>query len=283
MERIDWKRYGIQEAIKLKERRERDRTGLYYVDGLRFVVEALRTDQRIQAAFIAPSLLHHPYGEILTDKLKRKRIPCLSVAADLFDRLSPSVEKQGIGAVIHQRLSTPGTARPGSYWVAVETIRSPGNLGTLIRSCDAAGAAGVIFIGPSTDPFDPGCVRASMGSIFAVPLIRMSHGEFGQWARRYRVQIVGADSQGGTDYRFLCFRRPTVLLMGSERKGLSEAQRALCTTTVRIPMVGRCDSLNLGVAGSLLVFEAFRQAGPDLGPPPYGSPRAKSQEQCRKP
>lgn len=276
MERIDWKRYGIQEVVKLKERRERDRTGLFYVDGLRFVVEALKTNQHIEAAFVAPSLLHHPYGEILTDKLKRKHIPCLSVAAELFDRLSPSVEKQGIGAVIYQRISTPGTVRPGCYWIAVETVRSPGNLGTLIRSCDAAGAAGLILLGPTTDPFDPGCVRATMGSIFAVRVIRMSHGEFGQWARRSRIQVVGADSEGETDYRSLCFRGPTVLLLGSERKGLSEAQRSLCTTTVRIPMVGRCDSLNLGVAGSLLVFEAFRQAGRASGRAPQKSPRANT-------
>ncbi|MGC4115991.1 MAG: RNA methyltransferase [Myxococcales bacterium] len=173
-------------------------------------------------------------------------------------------EPQGIGAVVAtpwRRLPDDGPRR-GDGWLAVGQVRSPGNLGTLMRTAAAAGFRGLVV--PSNvgaDPFHPAAVRASMGALFALELVRASAAELGWWKRRCGATFVGASPHGSIDYRRFAYRRPLVLVLGSERKGLSDEQRALCDVQVRIPMVGG-DSLNLAVAGSILVYESLRASGP---------------------
>lgn len=113
-----------------------------------------------------------------------------------------------------------------------------------------------------TDPFDPAVIRASMGAIFKQILIRATHAEFGQWAQRHQLQVIGASPDGLIDYDQAFYAPPTVLMLGEERSGLSDAQRSMCRQIVRIPMVGSTDSLNLAVAGSLLLYQAFRSVRP---------------------
>jgi TrmH family RNA methyltransferase len=153
-------------------------------------------------------------------------------------------------------------ATEGLCWVALEAIHSPGNLGTILRTCDAVGAAGVILLGEAADPYDPATVRASMGSLFAQRLVRATPAELLAWKQRHGCRLIGTSPAGTVDYRELIYRPPMVLFMGSERHGLPAVHQTLCDEMVRIPMVGAADSLNLAVATSVMLYEVFgrRQA-----------------------
>jgi len=128
----------------------------------------------------------------------------------------------------------------------------------LMRTSAATGAAGFILIGDSIDPFDPAVVRATMGSLFKQMIVRTSLDQLRQWLRMNKVDVIGASPDGFEDYREASYTRPAVLMLGSERKGLTEEQRGLCNRIVRIPMIEGMDSLNVAVAGSLLLYEMFR-------------------------
>src|SRR5207244_3679585 len=159
---------------------------------------------------------------------------------------------QGIGAVVRQRWETLEQVRwaDEQCWVAVEAVQNPGNLGTILRTNAAVGGAGVILIGPTTDPYDPSAVRATLGALFSQRLVRTTAAQFAAWKERRHYQVVGTSPGAATDYRGVAYRPPVILLMGSERRGLSTEMQAICDLRLRIPMVGRCDSLNLAVATS---------------------------------
>jgi TrmH family RNA methyltransferase len=144
--------------------------------------------------------------------------------------------------------------------VALESIRDPGNLGTIVRTADAVGAAGVILVGETVDPFSPEAVRATMGSIFAVPLARTSKPEFTGLAAGWRGTIVGTHLAATADYRAVDYTPPVLLVMGGEQAGLTPEAAKLCRTLVKIPMTGRADSLNLAVATAVMLFEIRRGA-----------------------
>jgi TrmH family RNA methyltransferase len=139
--------------------------------------------------------------------------------------------------------------------VALEDMRDPGNLGTIIRTADAAGASGVILAGQSCDPYSPDCVRATMGSIFAMPLVRLDQMAFLDIVKAWPGESVGTQMKAATSYR-RAYAAPTLLVMGSEGKGLSEEAANACSTLVRIPMKGGAESLNVAIATGIMLFEA---------------------------
>jgi 23S rRNA (uridine2479-2'-O)-methyltransferase len=145
--------------------------------------------------------------------------------------------------------------------VVLDRPTSPGNVGTVIRSADALGAHAVVVTGHAADPYDPRAIRASMGSLFSLPLVEIGGpAELERWlAGRPGVQVVGTDSEGDVVLRDVDLRRPTVLVVGNEAAGASHGLRALCGTVARIPMVGAADSLNMAVATSIVLYEASRQ------------------------
>jgi TrmH family RNA methyltransferase len=185
----------------------------------------------------------------------------IEVTADIFQSLATKEHAQGIGIVARQRWLELAHIRPeaGQCWVALDTVQYPGNLGTILRTCDAVGAAGVILLGNTTDPYDPAGVRASMGAIFSQRLARASFAEFAAWCRRHSLTVVGTSPAAARDYQAVAYQAPLVLLMGSEPRGLSREQQALCDVVVNIPMVGWSDSLNLAVATGLMLYEVFNQ------------------------
>ncbi|MBL8894523.1 MAG: RNA methyltransferase [Rhizobiales bacterium] len=145
----------------------------------------------------------------------------------------------------------------GAVWLALENIRDPGNLGTIIRTADAVSCAGIILVGQSCDPYGPDCVRATTGSIFALPLLKQSESEFAALLKAWPGETVGTDSAATTIYH-RDYRTPTLLIMGSEGEGLSSLLSGLCKTLVRIPMSGGTESLNVAVATALMLYEIRR-------------------------
>ena len=151
--------------------------------------------------------------------------------------------------------------QPGAdaLWIALDSVADPGNLGTILRTSDAVGGKGIVLLDHSTDPYDPTAIRASMGAVFSQQLVRASLAEFARWKQHTPCAVIGTSDKAASDYQAVRYPAPLIVLMGSERQGLQEAHYQLCDDVVRIPMMGRSDSLNLAVATAVVLYEVFNQ------------------------
>jgi len=245
----------------LASRKERQRTGLCFVEGLHLVACAVQQGAAIDTCVIAPDLLASAFGRDLARAIVDRGARRVEVTAEVFETLAAKDHAQGLGIVVRQRWDSLARldASAGIRWVALDTVQYPGNLGAIMRTCDAVGGAGVILLGDTADPYDPAAVRASVGAIFAQRLVRASFAEFMEWKGRNRAMVVGTSPTAALDYRGVAYRPPVVLLMGSEPRGLAREQQNMCDVVVTIPMVGHSDSLNLAVATGVVLYEIFHQ------------------------
>jgi TrmH family RNA methyltransferase len=245
----------------LRTREERQRTGLYYVEGLRFVAFATQHHIPVEMLVVCHALLEQPFARRLIQRQKRLGTPVVEVPAGVFRDLSRAEEPQGIGAVVRQRWERLEKIRPGDElcWIVHQAVRSPGNLGTILRTSEAVGGAGVILLDDMTDPYDPASVRSTMGAIFSQRFVRTDIAAFQRWKRKHRYMLVGTSPSATQDYHEVHYQQPTLLLMGEERKGLPPELQSLCDMMVRIPMVGEADSLNLAIATGIMLYEVFNQ------------------------
>jgi len=251
----------VKRIRNLHLRAERARTGLYYIEGVRFVAQAIGRHVRVETLVVCPSLLVHPFARKMVRRQQRAGTPVLEVTPDVLHSLALVDDPQGIGAVVHQRWEPLERVTPGDElcWIAHDLVQSAGNLGTIMRTSEAVGGAGIILLGNAVDPYDPAAVRASMGALFAQRVVRASVAAFARWKEQHGFLLVGTSPAAETDYHDARYAAPTVLLMGGERKGLSPELQALCDVMVRIPMVGRGDSLNVSVATAVILYEVFNQ------------------------
>jgi RNA methyltransferase, TrmH family len=243
----------------------RYRNGLFVSDGLRFLLRALEAGDPIAGVALGPG---KPVpGDVLA-RLRSVGCPILHLDRDEFSHLSIG-DDHCVITVHHQTWSRlPDKVNRKDLWIGVETVKNPGNLGTLLRSAAAVGANGLMVFGPPrdrADPFDPVCVRAAMGAHFGLRVVGTNHAEFRRWACRYEMTVVAATGSATLDYRRISYRRPVLLMLGHERSGLSEAQRASSDVEVRIPMAPSVDSLNIAMAGTVLLYEAYGQQRPCRG------------------
>ena len=245
-----------------RDRRYRDAHGQFFVEGVRTFVAAVDQGASVDMLLYSERLLIAPLARKLVRQLKRAGVPFARVSPEQFRAVSRAERVSGVSAVVRQQVRYLAHVTPGDgpCWVVLTHVRTPGNLGTLIRTAAAVGATGFILLGNSVDPFDPAVVRASMGALFQQTFVRASTAQLRDWADQHHLQVVGASPDGTVAYDQLRYTPPTLLLLGEERSGLSAEQRALCQQIVRIPMVAGVDSLNLGVAGSLLLYAIVRGA-----------------------
>ncbi len=252
----------IKEIRSLRRRQEREQAGLFFIEGIRLVTEAVQLGADIEALVVAPELLKSQFGQEVVRTEQERGTSYIEVTADVFRSISVKDGPQGIGAVVRQRWESLDQVRLSNkdYWVALDAAQDPGNIGTIMRTGDAFGSAGLMLLGNCADPYDPTALRASMGAIFSQRLVKASFVDFSHWKQRYNYYVTGTSKAAPYDYRKVLYRFPMVLLMGSERLGLSSEQQALCDQMVSIPMVGRSDSLNLAVATGIVLYEVFYQA-----------------------
>lgn len=252
---------GIKAIRALRSRKERERTGLFLVEGLRAVGEAVQMLAGVQTLVVAPDLLTSQFGRELVSTCEHNSVTVLRVTPEVFQSIALKENPQGIIAVVTQRWESLAEVAPGGglCWVALDAVADPGNLGTILRTSDAVGGSGVILLGETTDPHDPAAVRASTGAIFSQRLVRTGIEELVAWKRRHGCTVAGASGGGTIEYTEVEYRPPVVLLMGSERHGLSKDHQDICDVVVRIPMSGRSDSLNLAVATGVVLYEMLRQ------------------------
>ena len=150
--------------------------------------------------------------------------------------------------------------RRGLCWIALGQVRSSGNLGTILRTAEAVNAGGAVFLGDASDPFDPTAVRASMGGLYRLQIARASSHELGQWSRRHGCRVIGTSPSGSMLYTDVPIDVPLLIFFGEERQGMTSQETALCTHTARIPIAGRADSLNVGVAAGVMLYEVLRRS-----------------------
>jgi RNA methyltransferase, TrmH family len=251
----------IKEIRSLRERKHREESGLFLVEGIRIVGEAVQAGAPVEQLIVAPDLLASEFARGLVAVERQAGRSCLEVTGEVFRSLSAKDNPQGLAAVVRQRWLALGDIRPAEapWWVALSGVQDPGNLGTVLRTCDAVGCAGAILLGPTTDPYDPEAVRASMGALFSQCLVRATLPELAAWKAGHGYLAAGTSDKASVDYRAVTYPERLIVLMGSEQHGLSREEQALCAVLVRIPMVGRSDSLNLAVATGVVLYQIFNQ------------------------
>ncbi len=252
---------NVKSVRKLRDRKERQTSGLFYCEGLRIVGDAFDHNADIESLLSAPELLDSDFGLTLLHEASARNIPVIELSADVFSWISQKEHPQGIAAVCKQKwIALDDIAlKPGDLAIALDSVADPGNLGTIMRTLDGTGGKGIILLDQSTDPHDPGAMRASMGSLFNLQLTRASLAEFTAWKQKNLVKVIGTSGAASDDYHGYSYPDPMILLMGSERQGLSPAHIATCDGYVSIPMQGSADSLNLAVATAVVLYEIFNQ------------------------
>ena len=239
----------------LEMRKTRKETGLFVAEGASILITA-RDNGFVPETLVFRAAESAAARGLVTWALK-EGAECLEVSEAVLAKLAAKDNPQSMLGVFKQRwgeLPRPGGSG-GEVWVALEEVRDPGNLGTIIRTVDAVGAKGIILIGQTCDPYSRECVRATMGSIFAVPLIKTSREAFLDWRQAWPGAIVGTHLDGDADFRKADYKAPVLVLMGSEGPGLTPELAAACTQLVKIPMAGKLDSLNLAVATALMLYQ----------------------------
>lgn len=249
----------------LSNRAKRQRAGEFLVQGVRPITLAARSGWRFRALIYDAERQLSGWARALLRDVPAVRVAMSpGLLAELGEKSEHPPELVAVVGMPDDDLGRI-KAGPDFLGVALDRPASPGNIGSIIRSADAFGAAGVVVTGHAADIYDPLTVRASTGSLFALPVVRSpSPGEVAAWvaaqrARGCPVVLAGADERGGRDVFDVDFTRPTLLLVGNEATGLSAAWRELCDDTVRIPMTGSASSLNAASAATAVLYEIARQ------------------------
>lgn len=242
----------------LDMRKTRKATGLFVAEGASLIMTAREHGHVPQTLVYRAGSEEGGATRDLVQWALAQGTDVLEVTEAILEKLAAKDNPQSVLAVFSQPWSNPPTPKhlsASQTWIALEEIRDPGNLGTILRTADAAGASGVILTGTCCDPFARETVRATMGSIFAVPLVKLETDSFIALCESWPGDVVGTHLTATQDYRSAKYTGPTLLVMGSEGPGLSPQITAQCSKLVKIPMAGQLDSLNLAVATALTLFQ----------------------------
>ena len=248
----------VKAVRALHLRKAREETGLFVAEGLKIVTEAVELGHAPQILLHGAEAVGHPLLRKAADAALAAKGEVIEVTRDILAKVSRRDNPQAVVGVFHQAFTPLEALNPAAAacWVALHRVRDPGNLGTIVRTADAAGCGAVILVGECCDPYGVEAVRATMGSIFAVPLVRAAEAEFAAWRGAWPGSVVGALLSAQTDHRAAAYAKPALIVMGNEQQGLPPEMAALCDLDVKIPMRGRADSLNLAVATGIMIYAA---------------------------
>lgn len=252
----------IKFARALRRVETRRKYGCFLVEGIRHVGEAAEAylagrSIDIRGIYYAPERLTSTFSLDLINRLIQKGVVCTPVSEQVFLSLAEKENPPGIIAIVSQPNFQLKEYSPGNFsWgVAVVSPQDPGNVGAIIRSIDAVGACGLILLDGGTDAWHPGSIRASMGTIFWKPVIQAGFNEFSAWINQHGYAVYGSSAQHTSDnLHQISYEPPMILLLGSERQGLTSEQRSICKQVISLPMEGRASSLNLAVAAGILLY-----------------------------
>lgn len=253
----------IKAAVRLRDRRERDRAGLTLIDGGRELRRALEAGVVVEEAFVHSPLLRTDDAKAALERLHATEAAILTVSEEAFEKVAFGDRADGIVAVVR----APGAdlksllVPADPLVVVLEGVEKPGNIGAVLRSADGAGADAVVVADPRTDLHNPNAIRASLGTIFTVPMGAGPTPHVRTWLASHRVRLVAARTDASALPWEVDLTGPVAIVLGSEAEGLGSRWIDDDVVTVRIPMLGVADSLNVSVAAAVLLYEACRQRG----------------------
>lgn len=251
----------IKQVIALRDRRDRDATGRFLIEGYREISRAVAGKTAIEQLFFCPELFLGANEPALLETASSQGAALIQTTASLFSKISYRDRPDGLLAVATKMNlaldAVPLSATP--LIVIAEAIEKPGNLGTIIRSSDAAGVDLVIVANGCTDIYNPNVVRASVGTLFTIPVVETSNEEALSFCTRHHLSLLAATPEGAALYTDVPMTGPLAIVVGTEQLGLTPFWKRACQTLVRIPMHGAADSLNVAMATTLFLFEAVRQ------------------------
>jgi TrmH family RNA methyltransferase len=250
----------VKAAVRLRDRREREATGLTIIDGAREILRALDAGIRVETAFLAEDLLRTPDAHEVADRL-RHRPSTIAISPAVLAKVAYGERSDGVVAIVEtpQLGLSDLVLADDPLIVVVEGVEKPGNLGAVVRTADGAGVDAVIAADPRTDPFNPNTIRASLGTIFALPVVAATSSETIAWLEDRGIRPLAAIVDAPTDYAAADLRGPLAIVLGSEADGLTAAWRDPRVTPISIPMRGIADSLNVSIAAAIVLYEAVRQ------------------------
>jgi TrmH family RNA methyltransferase len=254
----------IKQARALRHVSARRESGLFLAEGIRPVGEAVAAveagaiaGQSVEAIFYAPEQLTSEFARGLIQEQSTKGVPCHATTGEVFESIANKENPQGILAIVRAGHTALDSLNPDNFpWgVALASPQDPGNIGTILRTIDAVTASGLLLLDSSADPYHPSAVRASMGAVFWHPIVTASFEAFASWAMQKGYTIYGTSEAAQASYLSVeTYQPPMILLMGSEREGLTKEQEAACDWMVSLPMRGRVTSLNLAVATGVMLY-----------------------------
>lgn len=261
----------IKRLVKLRDRRERDESGVFLIEGFRELTRAVDGGLAVNEIYFCPELFLGDNEEPLIERAVAGGAEPIEVASPVFHKISYRDRPEGLIGLADQFPATLEGLEPSSnpLILVVESIEKPGNLGTMLRTAEAAGVDAVIVCEPTTDLFNPNVVRASLGCLFLVPLAVSSTPEAIRWLAERGIHTLAATPSAATSTWHADFRGPSAIAIGSEQYGLTNTWLQQAGEQIRIPIRGQVDSLNAAMAAGVLLFEAVRQrstANPDPVP-----------------
>jgi TrmH family RNA methyltransferase len=251
----------VKRVRGLRDKRHRREEGLFLAEGLRILTEAREAGRLPEYLFFAAESAGHPLVVVLIEAVEAAGGEAIETNRDILHKLSGKDNPQTVLGV-YREFATALEAidrAAASIWFVAQSLRDPGNLGTILRTGDAVGAGGVILIDECVDPFSVEAVRASMGALFTQHIATARWEAFLPWLRAGPGQLVGLSLDTDTDYKAARYDAPTFLLVGNEAHGLPPAYAAACDRLVRIPMLGKADSLNAAIATAVMAYEVLGQ------------------------
>jgi TrmH family RNA methyltransferase len=251
----------IKALVRLRKRRERDQTKRFLIEGYRELRRAIDGQVTIETLYVCEELFLGTNEPRLIADAAARGAEVVQVSADPFAKVSYRDRPEGLLAVAEQFDTDLESIAVGAdpLVLVVESIEKPGNLGTMLRTADAAGVDAVIVADPTTDPFNPNVVRASLGCLFTVPLAISSTERASEWLTASQIRTVATTPDTSTLHWEADLTGPVAVIVGSEQYGLSREWLDRADERIRIPMGGEADSLNAAMAGGVVLFEAVRQ------------------------
>ena len=258
----------VKQLVRLRDRRPRDRAGVFLIEGYRALLRALEQQVPIAELYICPSLFQGDGEADLIDRCRGVGTAVYETSAAVFRKVAYRDRPEGLLAVAPQRHLGLDQAALGSIPLVLvaEAIEKPGNLGTMLRAADATGVDALVLCDPCTDLFNPNVVRASTGALFSVPVIETESTAALAWLKACEIPILAATPHGRDLYTDVDMSGPLAIAVGAEQYGLSNEWLDQADLQVRIPMLGMADSLNVSSATTLLLYEAVRQRSLNLNP-----------------
>lgn len=254
----------VKMAKSLHLKKARAETGLFLAEGARLAAEAADLGVWPELLFVGPDAIERPAVARLLSRAQAAGSRIVETTPAILEQITKRDNAQTLVGAYRQRLADLAALDPhrSRLWVALEGVRDPGNFGTILRTADAVGAGGVILIGSTCDPFSVEAVRATMGSIFALPTARADFAAFDAWRRKGGLHLAGL-SLKGRPWPEAALSGGVVALMGNEQSGLPGEMEAACDRLIKLPMKGRADSLNLAAATAVTLYDLWRRQGFD--------------------